>query len=73
MRHEHHKFCLVGDEVSPDYFSPASMVVNGKPQPVLTVTAFVVTSPGETVDQSIKMTFERTELGAPWMLTKNYL
>ena len=42
--------------------------MNGEVQPVLSVIAFVVTAPGDSVRDSVNMRFERTELGAPWTL-----
>lgn len=50
--------------VNPDYFSPPTAEMNGKPSPILTVRAF-----HHSLDPVLGVTFERTALGSPWVRT----
>lgn len=50
--------------VNPDYFSPPTAEMNGKPSPILTVRAF-----HHSLDPVLGVTFERVALGSPWVRT----
>lgn len=48
--------------VNPDYFSPPTAEIDGKPSPVLTVRAF-----HHSLDPVLGVTLNRAALGAPWV------
>lgn len=50
--------------LNPDYFSPPTAEMNGKPSPILTVRAF-----HHSLDPVLGVTFDRVGLGSPWVRT----